>query len=35
MLATAHESPEVGELVGFHGGRTAVETAIPLITIRR
>lgn len=35
VLATAHEPPEVAKLVGFHGAMTPVETAIPLITLRR
>ncbi|WP_375475757.1 alkaline phosphatase family protein [uncultured Jatrophihabitans sp.] len=35
LLATAHEPPEVSALVGFHGSRTAVEMAIPLITLTR
>lgn len=34
VLATAHEPPETSRLVGFHGAATAVETAIPLITLR-
>jgi hypothetical protein len=33
VLATGYEPPEVGKLVGFHGGRDCVETAIPLLTI--
>jgi hypothetical protein len=32
VLATAHEPPEVAQLVGFHGAATPVEMAIPLIT---
>jgi Type I phosphodiesterase / nucleotide pyrophosphatase len=32
VLATAHEPPEVAQLVGFHGAATAVEMAIPLIS---
>jgi Type I phosphodiesterase / nucleotide pyrophosphatase len=35
VLATRHEPPEVGKLVGFHGAATPAETAIPLITLRR
>lgn len=31
VLASAHEPPETSRLVGFHGGATAAETAIPLI----
>ncbi|MGV0624408.1 alkaline phosphatase family protein [Mycolicibacter minnesotensis] len=31
ILATAHEPPQTAQLVGFHGGLTPVETAIPLI----
>jgi hypothetical protein len=31
VLATAHEPPESALLVGFHGGPTDVEMAIPLI----
>jgi hypothetical protein len=34
ILASRHEPPEVGRLVGFHGAATAAETAIPLITVR-
>lgn len=34
VLATGHEPPESALLVGFHGGATPVETAIPLITFR-
>jgi hypothetical protein len=34
VLATGHEPPEMAKLIGFHGGMTAVETAIPLITFR-
>ncbi|CAJ1493445.1 alkaline phosphatase family protein [[Mycobacterium] kokjensenii] len=34
ILATAHEPPQTAQLVGFHGGLTPVETAIPLITLR-
>jgi predicted AlkP superfamily pyrophosphatase or phosphodiesterase len=33
VLATAHEPPELAKLVGFHGGLTPAETAIPLITL--
>src|ERR1700761_640998 len=32
VLATAHEPPEVAQLVGFHGAAAPVEMAIPLIT---
>ena len=32
VLATAHEPPEVAQLVGFHGAATPAEMAIPLIT---
>jgi hypothetical protein len=31
VLATAHEPPESARLIGFHGGATAAEMAIPLI----
>lgn len=31
VLASAHEPPETARLVGFHGGATAAEMAIPLI----
>ncbi|OBJ03194.1 nucleotide pyrophosphatase [Mycobacterium sp. 1482292.6] len=31
VLASAHEPPEASRLVGFHGGATAAEMAIPLI----
>jgi hypothetical protein len=31
VLATAHEPPESALLIGFHGGATAAEMAIPLI----
>lgn len=31
VLASAHEPPETSRLVGFHGGATAAEMAIPLI----
>lgn len=31
VLASAHEPPEMSRLVGFHGGDTAAEMAIPLI----
>lgn len=34
ILATEHEPPQTAQLVGFHGGLTPVETAIPLITLR-
>lgn len=35
VLATAHEPPEVATLVGFHGGMTTAETAIPLLAFAR
>jgi hypothetical protein len=35
VLASRHEPPEVGKLIGFHGAATALEMAIPLITARR
>ncbi|SPM37539.1 Predicted pyrophosphatase or phosphodiesterase, AlkP superfamily, partial [Mycobacterium rhizamassiliense] len=31
VLATAHEPPEAARLIGFHGGATDAEMAIPLI----
>jgi hypothetical protein len=34
VLASAHEPPEAARLVGFHGGDTAEEMAIPLIVFR-
>lgn len=34
VLASAHEPPETARLVGFHGGATAAEMAIPLIVFR-
>jgi hypothetical protein len=34
ILASAHEPPEVGKLVGLHGAGTPAEMAIPLITFR-
>lgn len=34
VLASAHEPPETARLVGFHGGGTAAEMAIPLIVFR-
>jgi hypothetical protein len=34
VLASAHEPPEMSRLVGFHGGGTAAEMAIPLIVLR-
>lgn len=34
VLASAHEPPEAALLVGFHGGGTAAEMAIPLIVFR-
>ncbi|WP_186242462.1 alkaline phosphatase family protein [Mycobacterium simulans] len=34
VLATAHEPPETARLIGFHGGATAAEMAIPLIVFR-
>ncbi|MBE7188427.1 alkaline phosphatase family protein [Jatrophihabitans endophyticus] len=33
ILASAHEPPEVGELIGFHGGWSPAETGIPLIVV--
>lgn len=33
VLATRREPPEAAKLVGFHGGLTPVETAIPLIVL--
>jgi hypothetical protein len=35
VLASRHEPPEMSKLIGFHGAASAVETAIPLITLRR
>ncbi|OMC20870.1 alkaline phosphatase family protein [Mycobacterium sp. SP-6446] len=32
VLATGHEPVETARLIGFHGGATQAETAIPLIT---
>jgi hypothetical protein len=34
VLASAHESPEVAQLIGLHGAATPAEMAIPLITFR-
>lgn len=34
ILASGHEPPETARLVGFHGGSTPVEMAIPLIGVR-
>jgi Type I phosphodiesterase / nucleotide pyrophosphatase len=34
VLASAHEPPEVAQLIGFHGADDPVEMAIPLITFR-
>lgn len=34
VLASNHEPPEVGGLIGLHGAATPVETAIPLIAFR-
>lgn len=34
ILATAHEPPQTAALVGFHGGLTPAEMAIPLIVLR-
>ena len=34
VLASAHEPPEVAQLIGFHGSNDPVETAIPVITFR-
>lgn len=33
VLATSHEPPETARLVGFHGGGTDAEMAIPLIEL--
>jgi hypothetical protein len=35
LLASRHEPPEVGRLIGYHGAATPAETAIPLITLAR
>ncbi|HZC74286.1 MAG TPA: nucleotide pyrophosphatase/phosphodiesterase family protein [Jatrophihabitans sp.] len=35
VLATDHEPAEMSKLIGFHGAATPVETAIPLIALRR
>ncbi|HZU49630.1 MAG TPA: nucleotide pyrophosphatase/phosphodiesterase family protein [Mycobacterium sp.] len=34
VLASAHEPPEVANLIGLHGAATPAEMAIPLITFR-
>lgn len=34
ILATEHEPAQTAQLVGFHGGLTPAETAIPLIVLR-
>ncbi|TAM63410.1 nucleotide pyrophosphatase/phosphodiesterase family protein [Mycobacterium sp.] len=34
VLASAHEPPETSRLVGFHGGASVVEMAIPFIVFR-
>ena len=34
VLASAHEPPEVAQLIGFHGASDPVEMAIPLITFQ-
>ncbi len=34
VLASGHEPPEVGRLIGMHGAASPAETAIPLITFR-
>ena len=34
VLATAHEPPEVAQLIGFHGAATPAEMAIPMISFR-
>lgn len=34
VLASAHEPPEAARLVGFHGGASPAEMAIPLIVLR-
>lgn len=35
VLASGFEPPGVAKLVGFHGGRTRAETAIPLLSFAR
>jgi hypothetical protein len=35
VLATAREPAAVATLVGFHGAVSAVETAVPLLMLRR
>lgn len=34
VLASAHEPPETARLIGFHGGATVAEMAIPLLAFR-
>ncbi|MCA2243868.1 alkaline phosphatase family protein [Mycobacterium sp. WUMAC-067] len=34
VLASAHEPPEASRLIGFHGGASPAEMAIPLIVFR-
>jgi hypothetical protein len=34
VLATGHEPAEAARFIGFHGGRSAVEMAIPLIVFK-
>jgi hypothetical protein len=34
VLATGREKSSIASLVAFHGGRTPVETAIPLVVVR-
>lgn len=34
VLASAHEPPEASRLIGFHGGASPAEVAIPLIVFR-
>jgi hypothetical protein len=34
VLATGHEPPETARLIGFHGGATPAEMAIPLIVFK-
>jgi hypothetical protein len=33
VLATGHEPPETARLIGFHGGASPAEMAIPLIVL--
>ncbi|OBJ69122.1 nucleotide pyrophosphatase/phosphodiesterase family protein [Mycobacterium sp. 1274756.6] len=32
VMVTAHEPPQISEMIGFHGAKTAVEMTIPLIS---